>query len=128
MFKLATIDELLANLGDHTDFATIAKKEADLGIQHLEYDVDAGMTTYFGENGYLVERLSNGLGTPVTGGEINVDAVEKAGAAYIAGTLSLAEAVKALAAAGCETWTANLKRNIIDFAGPEGKIIAAIEF
>ncbi|WP_137628096.1 DUF1398 family protein [Lactiplantibacillus daowaiensis] len=127
MFKLAAIDDLLTNLGDHVDFATIAKKEADLGVQHFEYNVDAGSTTYFGENGYLVERLSNGLGTPVAK-ELDPAQVKSLGTDYIAGKLSLAEAVKDLAAAGCEAWTANLKRNIIDFAGPEGKIIVAIEF
>ncbi len=35
MFKLTEIDDVLNNLGDHADFATIAKKEADLGVQHF---------------------------------------------------------------------------------------------
>jgi len=127
MFKLAAIDEVLASLGDHADFATIAKKEADLGVQHFEYDVQDGATTYFGENGYLVERLTNGLGTKVAIEE-DADKVQQLGTDYVAGKLSLAEAVKGLAAAGCQTWTANLKRKVIDFAGAEGKIMAVIEF
>ena len=65
MFKLTEIDDVLNNLGDHADFATIAKKEADLGVQHFQYDVATGSTTYFGADGYLVERRTNGLATKV---------------------------------------------------------------
>ena len=127
MFKLTEIDDVLSNLGDHADFATIAKKEADLGVQHFQYDVAEGATTYFGANGYLVERLTNGLGTkPAL--EEDAATVEKVGTSYVAGQLSLADAVKQLAAAGCQAWTANLKRQIIDFSGKEGKILAAIKF
>lgn len=127
MFKLTEIDDVLSNLGDHADFATIAKKEADLGVQHFQYDVAEGATTYFGANGYLVERLTNGLGTKPALEEDAVT-VEKVGTSYVAGQLSLADAVKQLAAAGCQAWTANLKRQIIDFSGKEGKILAAIKF
>lgn len=127
MFKLEDLDEVLSNLGDHVDFATVAKKEADLGVQHFQYDVADGSTTYFGANGYLVERLSNGFGKRVAREE-DPATVEKVATSYVAGQLSLKDATKQLAAAGCQAWTANLKRQIIDFSGAEGKILAAIKF
>ncbi|WP_318764849.1 DUF1398 family protein [Lactiplantibacillus carotarum] len=127
MFKLTDIDEVLSSLGDHADFATIAKREADLGVQHFQYDVATGATTYFGENGYIVERRTNGLATRVAREE-DAATVEKVATSYVAGQTSLADAVKALAAAGCQAWTANLKRQIIDFSGDEGKILAAVKF
>jgi len=40
----------------------------------------------------------------------------------------LAEAGKRLAAAGCQAWTANVKRNVLDFSGDEGKFMATIKF
>lgn len=127
MFKLTDIDQVLSEVGDHADFATIAKKEADLGVQHFQYDVALGSTTYFGENGYIVERRTNGL-TPRVAQEDDATTVKKVATSYVAGELALADAVKQLAAAGCQAWTANLKRNIIDFSGDEGKIMAAIQF
>lgn len=127
MFELAEIDDLLNNLGEHADFATIAKWEADLGIQHYQYDVMTGETTYFGENGYLVERRTNGLATKVSQ-EIDLATIEQVSAQYVSGQLALADAVKQLAKAGCQAWTANLKRNVIDFSGDEGKILASVKF
>ena len=127
MFKLTEIDEMLSDLGDHADFATIAKKESDLGVQHFQYDVLTGSTAYFGENGYIVERRTNGLNTSVAREE-DAATVEKVATSYVAGKLSLADAVKQLAAAGCQAWSANLKRQIIDFSGDEGKIMAAIKY
>ena len=127
MFKLTEIDDVLNNLGDHADFATIAKKEANLGVQHFQYDVATGATTYFGENGYLVERRTNGLAVRVAREE-DAAAVEQIAKQYIAGQLALADAVKQFAKAGCQAWTANLKRHIVDFSGDEGKIMAAVTF
>jgi len=127
MFKLDAIDKVLAELGDHVDFATIAKKQADLGVQHFQYDVATGSTTYFGADGYLVERRTNGLATKVAMEE-DAKEVAKIGQEYVTGTLSLADAVKRLAAAGCQAWTANLKRNVIDFSGAEGKFMATVQF
>ncbi|MCE2137689.1 DUF1398 domain-containing protein, partial [Streptococcus thermophilus] len=72
---------------------TIAKKEADLGVQHFQYDVATGATTYFGENGYLVERRTNGLAVRVAREE-DAAAVEQIAKQYIAGQLALADAVK----------------------------------
>lgn len=127
MFKLTDIDKVLSSLGDHADFATIAKKEADLGVQHFQYDVPTGATSYFGENGYIVERRTNGFGARVAREE-DAAAVEKAATSYVAGQTTLEAATKELAAAGCQAWTANLKRHIIDFSGDEGKILAAVKF
>ncbi|AVK61362.1 hypothetical protein C5Z26_07405 [Lactobacillus sp. CBA3606] len=127
MFKLAAIDKVLAELGEHVDFATIGQKEADLGVQHFQYDVATGATTYFGEDGYLVERRTNGLATRVAREE-SAATVTQVGTDYVAGKLDLATAVKQLAAAGCQAWTANLKRNVINFSGDEGKILATIKF
>jgi len=127
MFKLDAIDKVLAELGDHVDFATIAKKQADLGVEHFQYDVATGSTTYFGADGYLVERRTNGLATKVAMEE-DAKEVAKIGQEYVTGTLSLADAVKRLAAAGCQAWTANLKRNVIDFSGAEGKFMATVQF
>lgn len=127
MFKLDQIDTVLADLGDHADFATIAKKEADLGVQHFQYDVAAGSTTYFGENGYIVERRTNGFEARVA---LEEDATKVAAIAkdYVAGKLALKDAAKQLGQAGCQAWTANLKRQIIDFSGDEGKIMAKVEY
>lgn len=127
MFKLTEIDDLLSNLGEHADFATIAKWEVDLGIQHYQYDIATGETTYFGENGYLVERLTNGLATRVSQ-EVAPATIEQVATEYVSGQLALAVAVKQLAKAGCQAWTANLKRNVIVFTGDEGKILASVEF
>ena len=127
MFELTEIDELLSNLGDHADFATIAKWEVDLGIQHYQYDVMTGETTYFGENGYLAEHPTNGLATKVSQ-EVDPAKIEQVATQYVSGQLALADAVKQLAKAGCQAWTANLKRNVIDFSGDEGKILASVKF
>ncbi|MFB9768965.1 DUF1398 family protein [Lactiplantibacillus modestisalitolerans] len=127
MFKLDAIDHVLATLGDHADFATIAQKEADLGVQHFQYDVASGATTYFGANGYIVERQTNGHAATVAR-ELDAATVEQVANNYVSGQLSLADAAKQLGAAGCHAWTANLKRKIIDFSGAEGKIIVAVNF
>ncbi|WP_225366881.1 DUF1398 family protein [Lactiplantibacillus pentosus] len=127
MFKLTEIDDVLTNLGDHADFATIAKKEADLGVQHFQYNVETGATTYFGENGYLVERRTNGIESIVQPEE-DAAAVEKIAKQYVSGEMALADAVKHFASAGCQAWTANLKRQVINFTGKEGKIMATVTF